>query len=91
MTHMLCRNKVASFEKWREVFRSHEAAHREAGLVLEYLWRDAADPENVFYLFRVEDLEKAKAFISAPDAAEAAQESGVIEGEYHFVESTSGY
>lgn len=91
MTHMLCRNRVAHFEQWREIFRSHAAAHREAGLVLESLWQDSEDPQTVRFLFRVEDPEKARAFISAPDAADAGERSGVLEGEYSFLEDAGGY
>ncbi len=46
---------------------------------------------EIFYLFRVENAGKARAFISAPDASEAAQASGVIEGEFHFLASVDGY
>lgn len=91
MTYMLCRNKVSSFERWREVFRSHEEAHREAGLILEYVWRDADDPNTVRFLFRVEDIEKVMAFMSTPEAADAANRAGVLDGEYHFIESADGY
>jgi hypothetical protein len=47
----------------------------------------------VFYLFEVRDMRKTRAFISAHDAARAAFESGVIEGEYHFIqdEKIAGY
>jgi hypothetical protein len=31
MIHLLCRNKVADFAKWKQVFDSHARAHREAG------------------------------------------------------------
>lgn len=91
MTHLLCRNRVTSFEEWHAVFRLNEEAAREAGLTVEHLWQEKDDPNNVFLLFSVEDIDKAKAFMATPDAGEAAQESGVIEGEYHFVESQSGY
>ena len=87
MTHLLCRNRVTSYEQWHAVFRANEEAAREAGLVLEFLWQEKDDPNNVFFLFSVESIDKAEAFMAAPDAGEAAQESCVIEGEYHFVES----
>jgi len=32
-------------------------------------------------------MDKARAFISNPAAAEAAKTSGVLDGEYHFLES----
>jgi hypothetical protein len=91
MTHMLCRNKVSDFTKWKNVFDSHVQAHREAGLKLEHVWRSIKDLNNVFFVFQVLDINKARAFIQAPDAEEAAKASGVIDGEYHFVEDSVGY
>jgi hypothetical protein len=87
MLHMLCRNRVADFEKWKQVFDSHAEAQQAAGLNLLYLWRSLDDPRNIFFLFEVESLDKARAFISAPQAAEAGQKSGVIDGDVSFVEA----
>ena len=91
MVVMLCRNRVADFAKWKAVFASHASAHREAGLRLMNLWRGLEDPNNVFFLFEVTSLDKARAFISNPAAAEAGKASGVLDGEYHFLESGEGY
>jgi len=91
MTYLHCRNRVADFARWRAVFASHAAAHREAGLRLVNIWRDAAEPTNVFFVFAVADMQKARAFIANPDAAKAAETSGVIDGEYHFLEDAEGY
>jgi hypothetical protein len=88
---MLCRNRVADFAKWKAVFACHAPAHREAGLLLLNLWRSVEEPNNVFLLFEVASLEKAQAFISNPAAAEAGKASGVLDGEYHFLESSTGY
>ena len=89
MLHLLCRNRVSDFQRWWGVFSSHAAAHRAAGLVLMALWQDQEDPDNVFFLFQVEDPEAAKAFMHASQAAEAATRAGVIEGEYHFLSPAS--
>jgi hypothetical protein len=91
MTYMLCRNRIAHFTRWKAVFASHAQAHRDAGLQLVKLWRALDDPNNVFFVFEVGSLEKAKAFISNPEAAKAGESSGVIDGEYHFVEDAGGY
>ena len=91
MVVMLCRNRVADFGKWKAVFASHAPAHREAGLHLMNLWRGVEEPNNVFFLFEVTSLDKARAFISNPAAAEAGKTSGVLDGEYHFLESSTGY
>ncbi|MEK6322545.1 MAG: hypothetical protein AABN33_12790 [Acidobacteriota bacterium] len=91
MIRMLCRNKIADFEKWKAVFDSHADAQREAGLRLEHLWRSVEDPNNIFFVFEVSDIEKARAFINAPEAEEAGRASGVLDGEYHFIEESKGY
>ncbi len=91
MTYMLCRNRVADFSRWKSVFASHEAAHREAGLRLVSIWRTVGEPNNVFFVFEVGSLDKAREFISHPEAAKAGAASGVIDGEYHFVEDAGGY
>jgi len=86
MIRMLCRNKLADYAKWRAIFDSHKDAHRQAGLTLESLWRELEDPNHVFFVFAVADINRAKAFISAPDAAKTGRDAGVIEGDYWFVD-----
>jgi len=89
--YMLCRNRVAGFARWKAVFASHESAHQNASLRLVKMWRTVEDPDNIFFLFEVGSLEMARNFISNPEAAKAAEASGVIDGEYHFVEDAGGY
>jgi hypothetical protein len=91
MLVILCRNRVADFSKWKAVFDSHAAAHRAAGLQLRDLWRETGESNNVFFLFEVTSLERAQAFISDPAATEAGEMSGVLDGEYHFLETSVGY
>jgi len=91
MTVLLCRNRVLDFSKWKGVFDSHAQAHRDAGLHLKNIWRGVEEPNKVFFLFEVTDTQKARAFISNPGAADAAKTSGVLDGEYHFLEGSTGY
>jgi hypothetical protein len=91
MVVMLCRNRVVDFRAWKEIFDSHAQSHRNAGLHLRNVWRDFEEPNDVFFLFEVTDIQKARAFIRDPAAAEAGRASGVLEGEYHFLESSAGY
>ena len=86
MIRLLCRNKVADFAKWKSAFDSHAEAQEAAGLVLENLWRSIDDPNEVFFLFHVSDLEGAKAFTSSGTAEEAAEKYGVLDGNLWFVE-----
>ena len=89
MVVMLCRNRVADFEKWKSVFDSNAPAARDSGLRLTNLWRDLEEPNNVFFLFEVKDIDKARAFITDPAAAEAGKTSGVLDGECHFLKSST--
>ena len=83
---MICRNKVEDFDKWKSVFDSHSAALPGAGLALEHLWRGIEDANEVFFVLTVADIDKAKAFILAPDAEETGRRAGVREGNYWFVD-----
>lgn len=87
---LLGKNRVADFDAWWAVFRSHAEAHRAAGLHLRNLWRNADDPNEVFFLFQADDRIKAQSFMSTPEAAASATESGVMEGSYSFVEEVEG-
>jgi len=60
-------------------------------LRLVHLWRAVEDPNNVFFLFEVASVDRAKEFIGNPDAAKAGQASGVVDGEYYFIEDAGGY
>ena len=91
MPYMLCRNRVADFATWKTVFASHKAAHLAAGLRLVSIWRSVEEPNHAFFMFEVADLDKAKRFIGNPEAAKAGEASGVLEGEYQFVEDVGGY
>lgn len=91
MTFLLCRNRVEDFATWKAVFDSHAAAHRDAGLRLVNVWCAVEEPNNIFFVFEVASMAQAREFIENPDAAKAGAASGVIDGEYHFVESAPGY
>jgi hypothetical protein len=91
MKYMLCRNEVRDYDTWRRLFDADAGAHRAAGLDLKQMWRDRANANNVFFLSEVESLKMAHAFIDAPDAKARAEKSGVIGGEYHFLDSVDPY
>lgn len=88
---MLCRNRVKDFAKWETMFSSHDVAQRDSGLRLMNMWRSVDEPNNVFMMFEVSDIDKARAFISDPKAAEAGEISGVIDGECHFIKNAEEF
>lgn len=83
---MLVRNKVKDFSKWHALFLSDSAAAAEYGVTLRSLWQSADDPNNVFFLLDVADVDQANAFMARPESRELGVKSGVIDGEFHYVE-----
>jgi hypothetical protein len=77
MEYLFCKHRVEDFDKWYAIFSSHKEVQEKAGLFLIHLLRSLSDPNHIVYLFRVEDRAKAEAFINAPEAAEAGNESGI--------------
>lgn len=86
MMFLLCRNRVEDYEKWKHVFDSQSDTQKDNGLHLKNLWRDVDDPNNVFFLFEVNDKQRALDMINSAESAEIGRQSGVIDGECHFVE-----
>lgn len=83
---LLVRNRTKDYAVWRRVFDAQAGAGQAAGLTLRSLWRSADDPDEAFFVLAVEDRARAEAFMADPAAAEAGRESGVIDGDYWFVE-----
>lgn len=87
MAYLYVRQRVADFDHWYKIFKSHAQAQREAGLKNLQLLRDVADQNIIVCIFEVENLEKARAFTEAPEASIAQKESGIIgEPEVLFLE-----
>jgi len=91
MPILLCRNRIADFDRWKAAFDANAPAHRKAGLRLRGLWRDVKERDVVFFLFEVERAEEARAFFEDPEAASAAEAAGVLDGECHLLEHAGGY
>ena len=68
MDFILCRNQVADFTQWKTAFDADVGARRAAGLELQKLWRGVDEPNHVFMLFQVKNVERARAFVTAPGA-----------------------
>ena len=86
MKRMIVRNKVKDFDHWKKIFDEQFDANKEAGLSLENLWQTVEDPNEVFFVLAIDDMDKAMAHISSPEAAEVGERSGVIDGELWIVE-----
>ena len=86
MAYMLVRNKVRDFEVWKRVFDDELDRASEAGLGVVRMWRSMADPNEVFFLLSISDIDRARAFTADPASAAAGERAGALEGEIHYLE-----
>lgn len=74
-TYMLCRHKVIDYDRWKPVFDANAPALHQAGLNVEFHWRGIDDPNEVFILFAVDDVDRARAFVTSPRPNAVRQQS----------------
>ena len=79
MPYMLVRHKVHDFAVWKRVFDSHAEAQQQAGLRVTHIMRNSEDPNEIVFLFEIDDIAKAKQFVYAPEVPEAKEQVGVAD------------
>ena len=84
---LLVRNRVKDYSTWFAYFEEDSEAAAEYGLKLASLWQASDDPNNVFFILDVEDVDRANAFMARPESQEIGVKSGVIDGEFHYLEA----
>lgn len=60
MAHVLARLSGVRITDVRRQLEKDAPAHAEQGMHLEHLWENSEDPEEVLFLFRVDDLNRCK-------------------------------
>jgi hypothetical protein len=79
MGYLLVRHKVREYHEWKRVFDTHKDAQRDAGLRIEKVMRNLYEPNEVFLLFEVMDLARARGFVSSSEVSDAQTQSGVVD------------
>lgn len=82
---LLVRNRVVNFARWRKYLEADRLPASEYGLELVNLWQSIDDPNEVFFLLDVADVDRANAFMARPESRETGEKSGVIDGSFHFL------
>ena len=78
-------HRLEDFARWKEAADSHREAREAAGLWLEWVRQDDTDPNHIIFSLKVDDRERAEAFVNDPETADVGEDIGVLEGGYFYV------
>jgi len=78
VAHLLIRHRVQDFAKWKAEYDGHRSVRVSAGLKDLDLWHNVDDAKEVFLLFEVADVAKAKAFVTSADLKQTMTRAGVV-------------
>jgi hypothetical protein len=79
MPYFLVRQKVEDYAKWKQVFDEHAAVRATVGSKGGYVYRNSGDPNEVFVLLEVTDLQKGREFAKSEDLRKTMQRAGVTD------------
>jgi hypothetical protein len=68
MPHILAHLTSVDFDLVKKTLQEHAPMHAKQGLHLEHVWRNADKKDDVYFLFRVDDLGEAKKFVQKTHA-----------------------
>lgn len=63
MAHVLARLRGVKLDVIENILIRDASRHAEEGLHLEHLWQNVDDADEVLFLFRVDDLRRARQFV----------------------------
>jgi hypothetical protein len=75
---MLVKQRVASVDRWNNVFRDPEldAVRRRHGLVVTGTYVDGDDPNTVIVVMDMDNADAAREFATSPELAAARERAG---------------
>ena len=79
MAYIFMRSKVEDWAKWKPLYDEHGAARKAAGCEGTHVFRNSADPNEVFIILRWDSLENARLyFAESLVPREAMSRAGVV-------------
>jgi hypothetical protein len=75
---VMVRHTVKDWAAWKKAFDSHKQVRMDAGLTDRVIGHAVGDDHDVFIVFAVADIEKAKAFMQSKDLKAKMDEAGVV-------------
>lgn len=87
MIHVIVRQKVADYGRWKEAFDAHLAMRKAGGEMGSRLFVSVEDPRDITIVMDWDNLERARRFAGSDDLKQTMQKAGVVgEPEIRFLE-----
>jgi hypothetical protein len=74
---LIVRHRVANFETWKQIFDSMFELRKRHGWIATIVYRDAADPNVVTIVNRVQDIDSAKRYGGSEELRAGMSRAGV--------------
>jgi hypothetical protein len=71
MNYILGRHRVDDVASWKKKIESDRQSHLAMGLHFEEVWVNVDDPNEIFFTFEVDDLDRARAGLKQAGALDA--------------------
>lgn len=85
-SYLIVRHAVDDFSTWKPIYDGHLSAREKAGLKELHLLHHHEKPNDLTLIFEVEDIARAKAFMTSSDTKGKIKEARVIgEPEIYFL------
>jgi hypothetical protein len=76
--YMLVQFAVEDFSSWKSLYDQDHKDQQKAGLKELHLLRNIENPNGITLLFEIEDVEKAKEFVSSPATRERIEKARIV-------------
>lgn len=87
MQYIIGKFQVENIDAWKQVIERDKPAHKEAGLQFSQVWKNVDNPNEIFFLFEAEDLDRAKLFLKKAGALDKEKQGKGEIPELTFLES----
>jgi heme-degrading monooxygenase HmoA len=77
MAHVLVRQNVEDYSKWKEAFDEDAGVRQPGGSKGGHVFQSANDPNEVFVLLEWDSMEKIQQFAQSDELKERMQQAGV--------------
>lgn len=73
-------------DRWKQMIQDHRIAHLDAGMRFKQVWTNMDDPKEIFFMFELDDVAKAKAFLEKAGALDKEKQKNGEVPELTFLE-----